>query len=246
MNAHPPTMVDTHPGVIPWLASAGPLHSLLATVPFFVVDGWLIARGPSPSGWAVVACIVLGIVAWTFFEYAVHRWLYHNRFSHPRMRWFMEAFHLHHHRFLSDHRVLNAGLLSWPNSLLFFALFAVVMPSLAHTAVAHTAMTASYVGYEYVHFQIHNKKHDRGYFRFIQRYHLFHHEKKWTVNFANTSTLWDRIFGTYDARYQQFEVSEAMAATFITSLRAGHVVTSSHNDVGSAHNRDTAPSSAAP
>jgi 4-hydroxysphinganine ceramide fatty acyl 2-hydroxylase len=224
-------MVDTHPGVIPWLASAGPLHSLLATVPFFVFDGWLIARGPLPSMVAMVACLVVGGVAWTFFEYAVHRWLYHTRFQHPRVRWFMEAFHLHHHRFLDDHRVLNAGLLSWPNSVLFFAIYAVVMPTWAHAATAHAAMTLSYVGYEYVHFQIHNKKHSRGYFAFIQRYHLFHHEKKWSVNFANTSTVWDRIFGTYDGRYQQFKISEALEATFICSQRRSTAVPGLHTGV---------------
>jgi sterol desaturase/sphingolipid hydroxylase (fatty acid hydroxylase superfamily) len=213
------TMADTHPGVIPWLASAGPQYSLLASLPFFAVDGWLVVRARLPSPTAVMLCAALGVVAWTFFEYAVHRWLYHTRFSSPRVRWFMEAFHLHHHRLLGDHRVLNAGLLSWPNSLLFFGGYALVMPTLADAALAHFAMTLSYVGYEYVHFQIHNRKHDRGYFAFIQRYHLFHHEKKWSANFANTSTLWDRVFGTYDARYQQFEISPALEATFICSQR---------------------------
>jgi 4-hydroxysphinganine ceramide fatty acyl 2-hydroxylase len=205
------TLVQTHPWLVPWLAAKGPLGSLAVVTPFIGVDVWLLSQGVQGAAPTVVA-MLSGVVAWTFFEYAVHRWLYHTRFRSPRMRWLFETFHLYHHRNLADGRVLNARLFSWPSVLTFAVLFWCAAPTTALAAATHLGMLGAYVFYEWVHHAIHLKPHPRGYLAFIQRYHLHHHYKKWNANFGNTSPLWDVLLGTYDARWRTFEVTPQVEA----------------------------------
>ena len=50
----------------------------------------------------------------------------------------------------------------------------------------------------------------------IQKYHLYHHYKKWDVNYGNTISLWDRVMGTYDKRYKEMVLSKEQSEDFIT------------------------------
>jgi len=51
--------------------------------------------------------------------------------------------------------------------------------------------------------------------KFIQKYHLHHHYKRWHKNFGNTVTFWDKLFGTYDSEYKGFEITKEIEKELI-------------------------------
>lgn len=171
-----------------------------------------------PLSWLLtIGLICAGVVFWSFFEYAVHRWVYHIRFKNVRLRWFFDAFHFHHHSDLTDYRVLNAGvLLIYPLTGFVLLLVYLISGNLGTVAAFGIGASGYYFFYENVHYFIHFKEYKRGYMRFIQKYHLFHHYRRWNVNYGNTNTFWDHLFGTYDARYKDFDLSDSERKELIT------------------------------
>ncbi len=148
--------------------------------------------------------IVLGVLSWSFFEYFVHRVGYHKRTNSRKLQWFLDAFHLHHHKNLKDYRVLNAGfLLMYPLTIIILVVIYLLTNSIVLTVGFGLGKTFYYLFYEYVHYQIHKKIHKKGYLNLFQKYHLYHHYKNWNVNFGNTITIWDKVFNTYDDRYKK-------------------------------------------
>lgn len=192
------TMADTHPGILRWLGARHPVLSMPAAL---ILAGIMLSlatnSGSSPA--AKTALLLLGIAYWTFLEYAIHRWVYHKRFK-GRAAWFLETFHLHHHRNLEDERVLNAGPL-----LVFPLAAAVLLPfylitgfSLSLTAEFGIGTLSAYTFYEWVHYLIHKgTPKNTGYIAWMRRMHMHHHEHSWARNFGNTSPIWDLVFGTY-------------------------------------------------
>ncbi len=192
------TMADTHPGILRLLGASHPLFSLPAAL---VLAGifFILSANSRSATWTSLALAAGGVLYWTFLEYAIHRWVYHHRFT-GRAAWFFETFHLHHHRDLTDERVLNAG------PLLVFPLAAVVLLpvflftgfSAPLTSEIGLGTVAAYTFYEWVHYLIH-KGHPKqtGYIAWMRRHHLHHHNESWASNFGNTSPMWDFIFGTY-------------------------------------------------
>lgn len=157
----------------------------------------------------VLMFFVLGVLSWSLFEYFVHRVGYHKRTKSKKLQWFLDALHLHHHNNLQDYRVLNAGfLLIYPLTIVLLSTVYLFTENLVLVSGFGLGMTIYYLFYEYVHYQIHLKKHKRGYLKTLQNYHLFHHYKNWNTNFGNTITIWDKIFKTYDASYKDLILSE--------------------------------------
>lgn len=208
------TLVQTHPNLIKWLGSKNPFRVLVSLLPLLILFiSWLNLEQALLN----VLLFLAGLLYWSFLEYSIHRWLYHIKLPAGKWRDVLDSFHLYHHRNLADRRVLNAGpLLVYPMSVIiltpFYFLFAADISLLAAFALG----TLMFYGfYEWVHFMIHYKEHKRGYLRFIQRYHFYHHEKKWHKNFGNTSMLWDKLLGSFDSKYRHYQLSESARQSLI-------------------------------
>lgn len=188
-----------------WCLSAGPIAAAMA---------WGASGLPLAVG---LASFVFGLLYWSFVEYAIHRWIYHVVIRHSGLRALVHSLHLHHHRHLNDHSVLNAGpLLAYPTTLVLLS--PVVLASGFQWQLAAgvgLGLAVHYGLYEIVHFAIHYRVHQRGYLSWIQRYHLFHHERRWTRNFGNTSPLWDVAFGTYDRGFRGYRLNARSRANLI-------------------------------
>ena len=149
---------------------------------------------------------IVGLLAWSFIEYAIHRWLYHIRPSSSKIFKFIDAFHQYHHQEMSDHRVLNAGwLMIYPAAIMTWLITNAIIDNPAISSSFSLGLLFYYFFYEIVHYAIHYKAFTRGYFMKIQKYHLYHHYNRWSKNYGNTITLWDRILGTYDSDYLNFK-----------------------------------------
>lgn len=202
------TIVQTHPQLLKVLASKNPYYVLAFATPLavlFIIG--VIQASHSPL--ALFIAFAGGFLYWSLFEYLVHRFPYHTRFKNSRVRWFIESFHLYHHRVREDKRVLNSGpLMLYPMTPLLLAPFWIFGLSLNLISAIGLGLVVYYVFYEFVHYLIHQKVHHSGYLCHIQKFHLYHHDKAWNKNFGNTLTLWDRLFGSYDPQYKTHQITQ--------------------------------------
>ena len=215
--AKPTFMVQTHPWLIKYFASRHPLHLLLMILPLV---WWLLklALASALTGFAWGVMLGLGVVWWSFMEYAIHRWAYHSKYPTKWLHAFMGSFHLYHHVDMSDRRVYNAGF------LMVYLIAPVALAPVwlltfdsALTGAFGLGILAAYYGYEWVHYLLHYRVYPSGYLGWIQRYHFFHHERQPNKNFGNTTALWDLLLGTHDPAYKTFKLSAKAEATMITS-----------------------------
>jgi 4-hydroxysphinganine ceramide fatty acyl 2-hydroxylase len=140
-----------------------------------------------------VIAFVVGILSWSFAEYAVHNWLFHG----PRKRLPYNAEHLDHHARQSYFAP------NWKKAIIA-AIAAVVLgvPAgllLGPVGLAWTAGLVLFYGvYEMVHRRCHTHAPRGPYSRFIRRHHFHHHFQAPTKNHGVTSPIWDFVFRTYE------------------------------------------------
>ena len=132
---------------------------------------WLTHRGLSGRealGWPErLACAASGLITWTFMEYVLHRYVYHE------VPWYLTT----------------AIVL-----LLHRGLCAVFAP--AQTGLIMGFAWLGYVGYCLLHHGSHHWRFERSYLRAMKRHHQLHHAFP-NSNWGFTTSLWDRVFGTY-------------------------------------------------
>jgi dihydroceramide fatty acyl 2-hydroxylase len=142
----------------------------------------------------------LGLLAWTFIEYAIHGFLSHifTTFATP----------LHHEHHRNPHAVFTVG--AWlPTaivSMLTFGMFGVTPATTVWLGIV-----AGFLGYELFHYRIHFARpicalEDR-----MRTRHLAHHLRAPAQIFGVTNRIWDRILGTEpdDARLAEMRASVA-------------------------------------
>jgi dihydroceramide fatty acyl 2-hydroxylase len=145
------------------------------------------ARGASIVGF--LAGIAAGAVAYTLYEYALHRWLYHGR----RNR--IAVLHRRHHRepdLLVGAPVyfsLGVTALNW--------LAAAWLVDGAFASVFAGAILFCYAQQSVIHHAAHNWPHTRGLAARseLRRHHLRHHHAG-DGNFGISTVFWDCVFAT--------------------------------------------------
>lgn len=194
------TWIERHPKWLKVLASPHPAWNTLLVMALIAGLFRLSSRELLDFSWSDLAWLALGVLGWTFFEYAMHRWVYHGTYKNKRLREFVESFHIYHHRNIQDARVLTAGVLMiLPLALLTLSPLYFVFSLLSSTGFVPYAVgfIAAYGFYEWVHYLIHKHSDPRGYLKWITRYHMHHHDRRWDRCFGNTNSLWDHLLGTY-------------------------------------------------
>ena len=140
--------------------------------------------------WASIALFVVGVMFFTFIEYAVHAWGFHK--NHP-LKIFIEG-HAHHHQnpFSYDAMpfFMSAVIVS-----LFAYLLHFIMPNSDAFAISG-GMALGYFNYGIMHHIMHRREFSSPYWRYMQEFHFVHHKKP-LLNHGITTDIWDRVFGTY-------------------------------------------------
>ena len=145
------------------------------------------------SGPVVVAggVTIVGFMASGLLEYVVHRWVLHG--PPPVVR----RGHAQHHA--APHALISTPLFAiMAGALAIWGLLGLVLPA----GVATLLVFGLYAGYNYFAL-LHHCQHHRGtglacvaYLRRLERLHHLHHHRQ-VVNFGITTTIWDRLFGTF-------------------------------------------------
>ncbi len=182
-----------------WLLKAFASKSPWRTTFFVAPIGIFMASriGFDLSLLSILKCAFIGIIWWTFLEYMIHRYFFHWASYLKKFNYYIGSFHLYHHRTPKDRRVYTSGVtpaIFW--SIVSMAIFPQFF-SMNESYLISLMTLISYFVYEFAHYYAHVSEAKRGYLKFIQQNHLHHHLNP-SVNFGQTSPLWDIILGTYE------------------------------------------------
>ncbi len=136
---------------------------------------------------------VLGVLLWTFLEYVLHRWVFHERVLGGAMA----REHLEHHAKVDYFAPLSRKLaLAVPIVSGIFVLGMLVTEATFASGVVIGVLTG-WIVYEVIHRLIHVAGPRGAYGRWARRHHLSHHFGNAKLNHGVSSPIWDHVFGTY-------------------------------------------------
>ncbi len=194
-----------HSGFMEFFSRVHPIVPLLLYGPVVTYSAYSALRTGLSVPLLVLVC-ALGVLTWTFTEYVLHRFVFHVSPSNAVSKFVYFYSHGIHHQYPDDfYRLVMVPIISAPLAVAFVALFHAVLPvPVAHAAFSGFAL--GYLGYDYTHFATHHVRPPRAkwlapfasWLRTARRHHLCHHFDNHNCGFGVSTTLWDRVFGTYD------------------------------------------------
>lgn len=152
------------------------------------------------SAWTITGLFFSGMFFWTFFEYIMHRFIYHFVSDNKYIQRFTYIFHANHHEYPRDTQrlflppvpsILIASILF---AGMYFILGLLSMPGGVYAF--YPGFILGYLLYASMHYAIHAWRPPFKWMKPLWRNHHLHHYKQQEKGFGVSSTLWDRIFGT--------------------------------------------------
>ena len=160
-------------------------------LPLIAWVGW-----KKSGGGALVAPLLLsGILMWSLFESAMHRFTFHWSSSLPFIRGAVFVLHGNHHISSNDPlRNLMPPVVSFPIASAVWGLCVLALG--AHGTWLFLGFIGGYVVYDITHFGCHQWPMKGRLASVLKRHHMRHHHGNEEGNFAITTPLWDKLFGT--------------------------------------------------
>lgn len=142
-----------------------------------------------------VAVFILGILFWSWFEYIMHKHIFHMLPTNKIKERIQYMFHGVHHEYPRDKTRLAMPPVAAIAILtvLFFA-FELVFGTYVYTFLPGFIM--GYSLYLFVHYSVHAFRPPKNSLNVLWINHSIHHYKDDTVAFGVSSPLWDVIYGT--------------------------------------------------
>lgn len=158
----------------------------------------------------VLGSFVLGLLTWSFAEYALHNWVGHrskgkNHFSREHL-----THHARSHYFTATSEKVMVGTT-------VVSLVAVVTGFVVGWVLGISyalGLGVAYLGYEVLHRRIHTHAPINAYGQWARKHHFFHHFGDSRMNHGVTSPLWDIVFGTY-VKPETIQVPAKFATTWM-------------------------------
>jgi sterol desaturase/sphingolipid hydroxylase (fatty acid hydroxylase superfamily) len=143
----------------------------------------------------IVLVFGAGIFFWTFFEYLMHRFIFHFLASSERATKIIYVMHGNHHEYPRDReRLFMPPVPSIILSSLIFSLQYLLMGNVAF--MFFPGFIWGYLMYGTMHYAIHAWNPPFKWMKPLWRNHHLHHYKDPDMGFGVSTTLWDRVFGT--------------------------------------------------
>lgn len=177
------TMTKTHPFVI---------YSI-----YFPVMGFMLYYGNeylNVSAGLEILLFFAGLLFWSFFEYLMHRYLFHFLTDNSIGKRFVYTLHGVHHEYPRDReRLFMPPVPSLIiSSLIFFGMY---LSAGAYALSFWPGFISGYLLYGTMHYAIHTIAPPR-WLKALWRNHHLHHYKYPEKGFGVSSVLWDHIFRT--------------------------------------------------
>ncbi len=180
-------MTKTHPVVI---------YSM-----YIPLIAFMLYYGAAYKGLSITKELVLfvfGALVWSFYEYMMHRYLFHMISDNPRAKRILYTMHGVHHEFPRDKERLFMPPV--PSFIAASIVFSIIFFCMKWNALAFfPGFLLGYLMYGSMHFAIHSFAPPK-YMKALWRNHHLHHYKTPNKGFGVSSTLWDVIFQTVPAK----------------------------------------------
>ena len=140
--------------------------------------------------------ILAGVVAWTFTEYMLHRFVFHYHATSDFGKKITFIFHGVHHDYPNDtKRLVMPPSVSIPLAVGFFFLFKSMLGPVA-IAPFFIGFIAGYLFYDISHYAIHHFNMHGKFWLAIKNHHMRHHYKNPKKGYGVSSPIWDVVFRT--------------------------------------------------
>lgn len=142
-----------------------------------------------------IGMFVLGVLAFTWVEYMVHRYVFHMK-TYTELRAKLQyTMHGVHHEFPKDKdRLAMPPLLSVTISTVLLLVLKVFLGDMVFSFLP--GFLVGYAAYLGIHYMVHAYQPPKNIFKFLWINHSVHHYKDGEVIFGVSSPLWDYIYGT--------------------------------------------------
>lgn len=179
-----------------------PLAIVIIWLPF---AGYMLGSGivyrPAETAWPFIPlAFLIGLFLWTLTEYLLHRFVFHFPARGARQERIAYLFHgIHHHQPQCKTRLVMPPVVSIPLSVIFYALFSLILGLLG---LPHwlgpmvSGFTIGYLIYDLTHYATHHWPMRSSWAKYLKRYHMQHHYKTPDARYGVSSPLWDLVFGT--------------------------------------------------
>jgi sterol desaturase/sphingolipid hydroxylase (fatty acid hydroxylase superfamily) len=201
-------MTKTHPVVI---------YSLYFPVIIFML--YYGASYKRISAGTETMLFIGGTLFWTFFEYLMHRYLFHMIVDSARAKKFVYTMHGVHHEYPRDKERLFMPPV--PSLIVSSIIFIIMYGIMGWNALSFfPGFLFGYIMYGSMHFAIHAFTPPK-FLKALWRNHHLHHYKAPEKGFGVSSVLWDVVFHTvprkeeilHPAQAQQHDGHEGTAAS---------------------------------
>jgi sterol desaturase/sphingolipid hydroxylase (fatty acid hydroxylase superfamily) len=158
---------------------------------------------------AIAGLFLLGVLAWTFAEYILHRYVFHWINDTPRGKRIHFLLHGVHHDFPNDKdRLVMPLLTSVPFAVIFYSLF-IGLLGVRFGEPIFAGFVLGYLGYDGTHYAVHHFRPKTRVGKWVRRHHMLHHHNDHEGGFGVSTPLWDVIFRTMPRTKQQKLASAA-------------------------------------
>ena len=177
-------LTKTHPAII-W----GTYIPILA---------YLLYRAHEVYGISMQNILLLffsGMVYWTFFEYIMHRFVFHINGKSEFTKRLVYVLHGNHHEYPRDkQRIFMPPLPSFLIALVVFLVMYLFLRSYAYCFFS--GFILGYMIYGTLHYAIHAWNPPFKWAKPLWRNHQMHHYKHEDKGFGVSNFFWDKVFGT--------------------------------------------------
>jgi sterol desaturase/sphingolipid hydroxylase (fatty acid hydroxylase superfamily) len=160
-----------------------------------------------------------GMFVWSFFEYVLHRFVFHFFAESDRAKRIVYVLHGNHHEYPRDkERLFMPPVPSLIISSAFFALFFGLFSIFGAAGFAFAffpGFVLGYLMYGTMHYAIHAWNPPFKWMKPLWRNHHLHHYKDTEQGFGVSSTLWDLVFGTmFDLKKEKEDTAKVKELMF--------------------------------
>jgi sterol desaturase/sphingolipid hydroxylase (fatty acid hydroxylase superfamily) len=164
-------------------------------LPVVIGMPWYAADRLDIAGWRIALTFIGGMFFWTFFEYIMHRYIFHWVANSERMKKFVYVMHGNHHHFPRDRERLFMPPI--PSLLISAAIFSILYVLMRDNVyMFFPGFILGYLLYGTIHYAIHAWNPPFKWMKSLWRNHHLHHYKDEHHGYGVSTTLWDRVFGT--------------------------------------------------
>jgi sterol desaturase/sphingolipid hydroxylase (fatty acid hydroxylase superfamily) len=154
-----------------------------------------------------IAYYLFGMFFWTFFEYIMHRFVFHFHTKNESVKKVVYTAHGVHHEYPRDKdRLFMPPLPSLVVATIVFSIFYLLLND--HAFTFFPGFVAGYLIYGSMHYAIHAMAPPFKFMKSWWRYHHLHHSKADRKGFGVSSPLWDDVFSTLPQHEGKFDNPE--------------------------------------